>query len=54
MSPKDLRHFLVVYRVAVGRADISEYSNDEYEAALDAYRAAKMPTETGPASRLCS
>jgi hypothetical protein len=39
MSPKDLRHFLVVYRVAEGAADVSEYSHDDYEAALDAYRA---------------
>lgn len=39
MSPKDLRHYLVVYRVAEGRADVSEYGNDQYEEALDAYRA---------------
>ncbi len=39
MSPKDLRHFLVVYRVAEGRAEMSEYSHEDYEEALDAYRA---------------
>jgi redox-sensitive bicupin YhaK (pirin superfamily) len=39
MSPKDLRHFLVVYRVAGGTAEVSEYANDQYEGALDAYRA---------------
>lgn len=39
MSPKDLRHYLVVYRVADGRAEVSEYENDRYEEALDAYRA---------------
>lgn len=38
MSPKDLRHFLVVYRVADGTAEVSEYANDDYETALDAYR----------------
>lgn len=41
MSPKDLRHFLVVYRVAEGHADVSEYAHDQYEDALDAYRAAE-------------
>lgn len=39
MSPKDLHHFLVVYRVGDGIADVSEYGNDQYEEALDAYRA---------------
>lgn len=39
MSPKVLRHFLIVYRVAEGRADLTEYANSEYEDALDAYRA---------------
>lgn len=39
MTPKDLRHFLVVYRVADGIAEVSEYAHDQYEAALDAYRA---------------
>jgi|GEM_PF-5726861 len=41
MSPKDLRHFLVVYRVAEGDAEVTEYANDEYEVALDAYRASE-------------
>ena len=39
MSPKDVRHFLNVYRVADGIAEVSEYAPDEYEAALGTYRA---------------
>jgi hypothetical protein len=39
MSPKDLRHYLVVYRVAEERVEMSEYSSEQYEEALDAYRA---------------
>jgi hypothetical protein len=38
MSPKDLRHYLVVYRVKEGRAEVVEYAYDEYEEALDAYK----------------
>src|SRR5947209_18621958 len=45
MSPKDLRHFLVVYHVAEGTAEISEYSHEQYEAALDAYRATEESQE---------
>jgi len=41
MSPKDLRHFLVTYRVAEGEATVVEYANDCYDEALDAYRAAE-------------
>jgi hypothetical protein len=45
MSPKDLRHFLVVYRVAEGTAEISEFPHEQYEAALDAYRATEEAHE---------
>lgn len=38
MSPEDLRHFLVVYRVAEGAAEVAEYPHDQYDAAIDAYR----------------
>lgn len=41
MSPKDLRHFLVMYRVTEGEASVVEYGNDRYDEALDAYRAAE-------------
>ena len=48
MSPKDLRHFLIVYRVAEGSADISEFGNDRYEDALDAYRATEEAHQDEP------
>jgi hypothetical protein len=47
MSPKDLRHFLVLYRVAEGVAEVSEYSHNQYEAAIDAYRATEKAHEQG-------
>lgn len=48
MSPKDLRHFLVVYRVAQGAANVSEYSHGQYEAALDDYRSAEQAHRDDP------
>jgi len=39
--PEDLRHFLLVYRIAQGHAAVSEYAHHDYEVALDAYRAAE-------------
>jgi hypothetical protein len=49
MSPKDLRHYLVAYRVAEGRAQVTEFGNEDYEAALDAYRAAEEAHRDNPA-----
>jgi hypothetical protein len=48
MSPNDLRHFLVVYRAANGIAEVSEYPHDQYEAALDAYRATEQAHHDEP------
>jgi hypothetical protein len=48
MSPKDLRHFLVTYRVTEGEAIVVEYANDHYEEALDAYRAAEEAHRNEP------
>src|SRR5947209_2465638 len=48
MSPKDLRHFLVVYHVAEGTVEVAEYSHDEYEAALDAYKATETKYRDAP------
>lgn len=42
MSPKDLRHYLVVYRIADGDAQVSEYPREAYEEAQDAYRATEQ------------
>jgi hypothetical protein len=36
MSSKDIKHFLVVYNLAVGEASVREFGTD-YDAALAAY-----------------
>jgi hypothetical protein len=36
MSPSDIKHFLVVYDIAAGRADVRSYDTD-YDAAQVAY-----------------
>lgn len=48
MSPKDLRHYLVVYRVRAGRADMVEFAHDQYEDALDAYKNTEKEHENEP------
>jgi hypothetical protein len=40
MSPKDIKHFLVVYDLAVGKASVREFGTD-YDAALAAYAEAE-------------
>jgi hypothetical protein len=40
MSPKDIKHFLVVYDLASGGATVREFGTD-YEAALAAYAEAE-------------
>lgn len=48
MSPKDLCHFLIVYRVAEGVAEVSEYAHEQYEEAIAAYRATERAHEQEP------
>jgi hypothetical protein len=40
MSPNDIRHFLVVYDLAVGEASVREFGTD-YDTALAAYAEAE-------------
>jgi hypothetical protein len=49
MSPKDLRHFLVVYHVAESQVELTEFSWERYEEALDAYREAEDAHRDEPA-----
>jgi hypothetical protein len=39
MTPRDLSHFLIVYRVANESVEIGEYPGTQYDEAQDAYRA---------------
>jgi hypothetical protein len=39
MTPRDLSHFLIVYRVADESVEITEYPGAEYDRAQDEYRA---------------
>jgi fructose-1-phosphate kinase PfkB-like protein len=39
MTPRDLSHFLIVYRVADENVEITEYPGAEYDEAQDAYQA---------------
>lgn len=39
MTPRELSHFLIVYRVADESVNVTEYPGDQYDEAQDAYRA---------------
>jgi hypothetical protein len=38
MTPRDLSHFLILYRIADELAEVNEYPGDQYDEAQDAYR----------------
>lgn len=48
MTPKDLRHYLVVYRVREGRVEIDEFDHHSYENALDAYQSTETAYRDEP------
>jgi hypothetical protein len=39
MTPRELSHFLIVYRVADESVEVTEYPGKQYDEAQDAYRA---------------
>lgn len=47
MSPRNLRHFLVVYDIAESHADVTPFERD-YEAALAAYNVAEEKHRDDP------
>jgi hypothetical protein len=47
MSPADIRHFLVVYDIAAGRAEVKRFGTD-YDAAQTAYAEVEQQTQDDP------
>jgi hypothetical protein len=47
MAPEKIKHFLVVYDIPAGRADVGEFGTD-YDAALRAYDAAEEAYRDDP------